>query len=166
MLEKFKEEKARILEGPGMEAEKDLALREITVENMKIEDLYLDFTLPGYPDVDLVENGKNTMLSIFNVEQYIMAIIEMTVGSGIKAQVDSFRRGFNRVFPVKDLRCFSIQELALLMGGEQKEDWSLKGIVVQLISSSSRECFCGSWLYKGFTINFKFLPYAFRIQGQ
>ncbi len=130
LLEKFKAEKTRILATPGSELEKQDYLKDITVENTKIEDLYLEFTLPGYPEIELVENGKDTMLSIVNVEQYIAAIVDMTVGSGVKAQVDAFRKGFNRVFPIKDLHCFSITELVVLMGGEQKEDWSLKGIIL------------------------------------
>lgn len=162
-LEKFKAAKTKIIEGSESETEKDRAMRNLTVENMKIADLFLDFTLPGYPDIDLIENGKNTMLSIFNLEQYIEAIVDMTVGSGIKAQIDSFRRGFNRVFPIKDLRCFSIKELAVLMGGEQKEDWSLKGIILKLIRSSSRKCFGRPWLYERFVLNFKFLSHVVRI---
>jgi len=129
-LEKFIVEKAKVLNETNSEHEKQEAIKEIKIENLKIEDLYLDFTLPGYPEMELVQNGKAIMLSILNVEQYVQAIIDMTVGSGVKAQVDAFRKGFNRVFPIKDLHCFSIQELVALMGGEKKEDWSLKGILI------------------------------------
>jgi E3 ubiquitin-protein ligase TRIP12 len=129
LLDEFKLEKHKIQNGPGSQAEKDSAIKSIAINCMGIDDMCLDFTLPGYPDIELVENGKEIMVSILNVDQYIERIIDMSVGSGIKSQIDSFRRGFNRVFPIKDLHCFSIQELLVLLGGEQKEDWSLKGIL-------------------------------------
>ena len=102
-------------------------MKGILVDNLKIDDLYLDFTLPGYPEIELMKNGKEIMLSIFNVDDYIERVLDATVGSGIKSQIDAFRKGFNKVFPIRDLHCFNIQELVTLMGGSQVEDWSLKG---------------------------------------
>ena len=64
------------------------------------------------------------MVSIDNVEDYVNRIVDYTVGQGIRTQVRAFRKGFNRVFPVRDLHSFSTSELVIIMGGSAKEDWS------------------------------------------
>lgn len=101
-------------------------LSTISVRGARVEDLCLDFTLPGYPEYELIENGKNVVVTLDNLEQYIDLVVEMTVGEGIRKQVEGFREGFDRVFPVRDLRCFSVQEMGVLVGGGV-EDWGVDG---------------------------------------
>ncbi|KAI9099522.1 hypothetical protein DFS34DRAFT_579446 [Phlyctochytrium arcticum] len=103
--------------------EKAARLRNVTVKDARIEDLCLDFTLPGYPDLDLCPNGKNTPLTLANLESYIEHVVEMSVGTGILTQIESFRSGFDRVFPVADLRSFTVQELGVLVSGSETENW-------------------------------------------
>lgn len=38
---------------------------------MSIDDLCLDFTLPGYPDLELRKGGKDILVTEENLEQYI-----------------------------------------------------------------------------------------------
>lgn len=40
-----------------------------------IEDFCLDFTLPGYPDLELRKGGKDILVTEENLEQYIKVII-------------------------------------------------------------------------------------------
>ena len=43
----------------------------LTVDGCPIEDLQLDFVLPGYPDIDLKKGGKNISVTLDNLEEYI-----------------------------------------------------------------------------------------------
>ncbi|KAI8853848.1 hypothetical protein BC829DRAFT_259076 [Chytridium lagenaria] len=110
-------------------ADRQERLRNFTVRGARLEDLALDFTLPGYPDLELVKDGKNVNVDLENLGTYLEVIVELTVGEGVRKQVDAFRRGFDRVFPVSDLRSFSVQELCVLVGGHQNEDWSLETLL-------------------------------------
>ncbi len=49
------------------------------VDKIKIDDLYLDFTLPGFPEIELVPNGSQMKLSIENVDLYLDRVIDVTL---------------------------------------------------------------------------------------
>ncbi|KAJ3055098.1 Ubiquitin fusion degradation protein 4 [Rhizophlyctis rosea] len=110
-------------------AERFSRLESITVRDARLEDLALDFTLPGYPSLELVPGGKDVTVTLDNVGEYVDKVVEMTVGEGVRKQVEAFRKGFDRVFPVRDLRSFSVQELGLLVGGAADEDWSHETLI-------------------------------------
>ncbi|KAF9584211.1 Ubiquitin fusion degradation protein 4, partial [Lunasporangiospora selenospora] len=123
MLQGFVVEKKRIYDCKLPAKERILALKDIEVQGSKLEDMSLDFTLVGYPEVELKPGGSNIPVTIYNVEEYIRLTVDMTIGSGVEAQVAAFRRGFNLVFPIQDLRGFRSEELATLFGAGE-EDWS------------------------------------------
>ncbi|KAL0923505.1 hypothetical protein M5K25_007564 [Dendrobium thyrsiflorum] len=87
-----------------------------------IEDLCLDFSLPGYPDYILKEGEESTVVNIDNLEMYISLVIVATVKTGIMRQVEELRAGFNQVFDISSLQIFSPQELDHLICG-RRELW-------------------------------------------
>ena len=126
MLKQFSQERKRIVEDSRCSAvRKSSALKEIRVNGALLEDLSLDFTLPGYPSIELVEGGAGVEVSIDNVEDYIEKVIDLTIGSGVQRQVDAFRAGFSQAFPYSALRAFTPKELVMLFG-RVEEDWSLE----------------------------------------
>ena len=48
-----------------------LALNSLTMDGCTIEDLSLDFVLPGYPHIELKKGGKDTPLTLHNLEEYL-----------------------------------------------------------------------------------------------
>ncbi|KAJ1958052.1 Ubiquitin fusion degradation protein 4 [Dispira parvispora] len=89
-----------------------------------VDDLCLDFVLPGYPEIPLRPQGEEVPVTIHNVDDYISRVVRETLDHGIHAQVDYFRRGFNKVFPISRLGSFTGEELTALFGAAP-EDWSM-----------------------------------------
>lgn len=106
-------------------AQKAQLMRKIVINGVRIEDLSLDFTLPGYPAIELISNGANTSVTLENVGLYVDKVIDMTLGSGVQRQVDHFRAGFSEVFPYSALKAFTPGELVMLFG-HGEEDWSIE----------------------------------------
>ncbi|KAJ7087706.1 hypothetical protein C8R43DRAFT_1092601 [Mycena crocata] len=92
------------------------------VENVSIDDLALDFTIPGY-DIELRPGGRDIAVTSDNVEEYIHDVLDAIIGQGAQLQAKAFREGFSKVFPITDLQAFSADELVLLFGNSD-EDWS------------------------------------------
>lgn len=107
------------------DAQKKHALEQVEVDDVKVEDLSLDFTLPGYPAIDLIPNGSNIPVTMENVDLYVDRVVDMTLGSGVQRQVDAFRTGFSQVFPYAALRTFTPSELVMLFG-RAEEDWTIE----------------------------------------
>ncbi|KFH46084.1 ubiquitin fusion degradation protein C12B10.01c-like protein [Hapsidospora chrysogenum ATCC 11550] len=109
-------------------AQKVADLENIVIDNVKLDDLCLDFTLPGYPEIELEEGGSHKRVTIDNVASYLEKVVDVTLGSGVRRQVDAFRAGFSTVFPYSALSAFTPEELVNLFG-KADEDWSLETLV-------------------------------------
>ena len=126
LVKQFANAKKRIEEsGHLTAAQKAHSAHNIQIQGMGVEDLGLDFTLPGYPAVELIDNGANIPVTIDNVSVYVDKVIDFTLGSGIQRQVDAFRTGFSQVFPYSALNAFTPGELVMLFG-RVEEDWTIE----------------------------------------
>ncbi|VAH41149.1 unnamed protein product [Triticum turgidum subsp. durum] len=103
-------------------------IEELGFRGAPIEDLCLDFTLPGYPDFVLKEGEENTVVCIYNLEEYISLVVDATLKAGIMRQVEAFKAGFNQVFDISSLQIFSPQELDYLICG-RRELWEPETLV-------------------------------------
>lgn len=129
MLKKFVKVKKDIDENPRLTpTQKVHKIQRITVDNASIEDLALDFTLPGYPKIELIPGGADIGVTIDNVAEYIDAVIDLTLGSGVAGQVEEFCAGFTSVFPYSALQAFTPSELVMLFG-RNEEDWNLETLM-------------------------------------
>ncbi|ESQ40197.1 hypothetical protein EUTSA_v10012430mg [Eutrema salsugineum] len=95
------------------------AMYDLSFRGTKIEDLCLEFALPGYTDYVLDLHYANDMVNLDNLEEYIKAIVNATVCNGIRKQVEAFRSGFNQVFPIEHLLIFNEEELETMLCGER-----------------------------------------------
>lgn len=91
----------------------------------------LDFTLPGFPDYELLPGGAIINVTSENIDQYIKLVVDATVGSGVFSQLESFRKGFHRIIPIHYFGCFTQDEIMNIIGGESNNDWT-----VQVLSES------------------------------
>lgn len=101
------------------------AIQKIEINGASIEDLSLDFTLPGYPSIELIPNGSNTPVTIENVANFVDKVLDMTLGSGVQKQLECFREGFSDAFPYTALNSFTPSELVMLFG-RVEEDWTIE----------------------------------------
>lgn len=126
LVKQYANEKKRIDRDKHLSAaSKANAVRNIQFRGAKIDSLGLDFTLPGYPSIELIPNGSDVPVTIENVASYVEKVIDMTLGSGVQRQVDAFRQGFSQVFPYSALKAFTPSELVMLFG-RVEEDWSIE----------------------------------------
>ncbi|KAI9481304.1 MAG: hypothetical protein EXX96DRAFT_502897 [Benjaminiella poitrasii] len=103
--------------------EKSEAVKHIEVDGAKIEDLCIDFTLPGNDNYELKADGSEIPVTINNMEEYIHLVSDTIAGSGISQQIAAFREGFNGLFAIDDLKLLTYSELVALFG-KAEEDWS------------------------------------------
>uniref|UniRef100_A0A0E0H8V4 HECT-type E3 ubiquitin transferase n=1 Tax=Oryza nivara TaxID=4536 RepID=A0A0E0H8V4_ORYNI len=96
---------------------------DLSYKNVRLEDLCLDFTLPGNPEYELVPGGSEKMVTLDNLEEYVSSIVDATLKSGISNQIEAFKAGINKVFALKTLRLFSEDEMERILCGEQ-DSWA------------------------------------------
>lgn len=120
--------------------DKITAMEAIQINGITIKEMALDFSVPGY-DFELrvwmvflsfdynsrrlQPNGHDEAVTIHNVEAYIQEILDVLLGTGVRAQAQAFSEGFSKVFPIADLGIFSADELVMIFGNGE-EDWSVE----------------------------------------
>uniref|UniRef100_A0A1D1YN22 HECT-type E3 ubiquitin transferase n=1 Tax=Anthurium amnicola TaxID=1678845 RepID=A0A1D1YN22_9ARAE len=101
---------------------------DLDYRGTSIQDLCLDFTLPGHSDYLLASRSNSDLVNIVNLEEYVSLIVDATLGSGISRQIEAFKSGFNEVFPMKALQIFTEDELEHLLCGEQNS-WTFSELL-------------------------------------
>lgn len=70
---------------------------DLSYKNVKLEDLCLDFTLPGNPEYELVPGGSDKMVTLDSLEEYVSLVADATLKSGIAKQIEAFKSGISEV---------------------------------------------------------------------
>ncbi|KAG1723840.1 uncharacterized protein EDB91DRAFT_1340148 [Suillus paluster] len=106
----------------SMKGQSEKLFRKVALMDIvNVEELALDFTVPGY-DIELRPGGRNIPVTSENAEEYIHEVLDAIIGAGVQPQARAFREGFSKVFPISDLQAFSADELVMLFGNSD-EDW-------------------------------------------
>ena len=95
---------------------------KILYNGQKLSSTDLYFTFPGY-DIELKPDGKNTLLSINNVEEYINLVYDFLFYKGIYNVTKAFKEGFNIIHDIKGLKCFTSDELEEIILGSDNQKW-------------------------------------------
>jgi E3 ubiquitin-protein ligase TRIP12 len=101
--------------------------RVATVDGCPIDDLCLTFVLPGFPKYELCPGGADVAVTSSNLRQYIDAVVDATLGSGVATQVEAFRTGFNAIFSLSSLEPFYEDEIEAMLCGTG-EAWTAEGL--------------------------------------
>lgn len=102
---------------------------EIKYNKTRIDEIGLLFNLPGYPEIELIENGLETLLTVKNIEEYVSGIFDKLFGSGISDIINCFKYGFNLVFDINSLKCFYSREIVDSICGSLEDKWDADVII-------------------------------------
>ncbi|KAL1512943.1 hypothetical protein ABEB36_002442 [Hypothenemus hampei] len=117
--------------GDLSEEEQMEQIEKLDYDGCLIEDLGLDFVIPGY-NVELIKNGKNTHLTIHNLHVYVQVLTHWMLYEGVARQMEALREGFDSVFPSRNLRVFQPEELEQVFCGNPMNHvagWDIKTLM-------------------------------------
>ncbi|XP_031342168.1 E3 ubiquitin-protein ligase TRIP12-like isoform X1 [Photinus pyralis] len=121
-----------ILNDPDLSTvDKTEEIEKLEFDGCPIEDLNLDFVLPGY-NIDLMKNGKSTQMSIHNMHLYSNLVTHWFLFEGVSRQMEALREGFESVFPLQSLKMFHPEELEAVFCGNPRDTlsgWDVKTLM-------------------------------------
>lgn len=91
--------------------------------NQDLQDSGISFILPGYPKIELIENGDDILLENKNAEEYVLKIYDLLLNSGVNQYIERFKFGFNKVFEIASLKLFTSKEIETILCGNIEEEW-------------------------------------------
>jgi len=130
-LQALSVERAKLVRRGGDPKQLEAAVQALCLDGMPVVDLGLDFTLPGFPSIELVPGGAQRAVTIDNLSEYVQLVLQTTLVDGVAAQMSAFKRGFSDVFAVERLRAFLPDELDILFNG-LRERWDRDVVIEQL----------------------------------
>jgi hypothetical protein len=77
-------------------------------------------------------------VTIENLDEYVELVCRTLLKDGIAEQMRAFKCGFNKIFPLRYLRIFSVSELEKLICGlpETDDAWDRNGITFRQLEFS------------------------------
>lgn len=105
---------------------------KLIVSGAAIEDLCLYFVLPGDETFELCPGGCEMQVTSDNADKYVEYVFEAILYSGVKNQIEAFREGFNKIFPLHHLKIFYEDEMDLMICGDVNSD----GWTFEILSSA------------------------------
>ncbi|XP_053980012.1 E3 ubiquitin-protein ligase HECTD1 isoform X4 [Hylaeus volcanicus] len=103
--------------------------------SVPIEDLALTMTYSPsskifeHDQLELVEGGAEVSVTMENAREYSEMTINYCLDRGISRQLESFRSGFSKVFPMEKLHAFSPEEIRAMLCGEQNPQWTREDLL-------------------------------------
>ena len=108
-----------------------VSMKEECGENIALCEIYFTFDYEDengrFHQEDLIENGRNILVTQDNLDQYIDKRIEYYTKSQLSG-IKEIIRGINTIFPVDYLKIFTSDQLGLLINGTpfiDTEDWRM-----------------------------------------
>ncbi|KAK8786099.1 hypothetical protein V5799_007534 [Amblyomma americanum] len=83
----------------------------------------------GFDAVELKPGGEQDEVTLDNIEEYTELLADFCLHTGIRRQMEAFRVGFCKVFPMEKLGAFSPEEVRLMLCGEQNPVWSREDVL-------------------------------------
>jgi E3 ubiquitin-protein ligase TRIP12 len=113
-----------------------LSLTEkLLYNNTQIQNIGLNFVLPGYYNIELLDHGDDIIVTAHNLEEYVNLIFDALCCKGIEDSIDAFVKGFNIVFPITSLNCFTSQEIEFILCGSSEENWDFHSLYESIITN-------------------------------
>ena len=103
--------------------------------SVPIEDLALSMTyspsskIYNYDHVELRDGGEDIPVTIENAKEYTELTMNYCFDRGIARQMEAFKAGFSKVFPMEKLYAFSPEEVRAMLCGEQNPQWSKEDLL-------------------------------------
>ena len=95
----------------------------ILYNKCKLSSLDIYFTFPGYDNIEIKSNGKDILLTMNNIEEYVNLIYDYIFFRGINKVIKSFKEGFNMNFNIDKLKSFSSSEIEEFICGSLDIKW-------------------------------------------
>ena len=128
----------------------DFISKKEQFDNINNMNLYFIFPYKGN-DIELIKNGKNILITNENINEYIINLYNFLFKSKeIKEIINSFKNGFNTIFPIERLNYLTSEEIQNIILTSQIEKWEEKEISKFII------------IEHGYSINSKQISYFFK----
>ncbi|XP_053601004.1 E3 ubiquitin-protein ligase TRIP12 isoform X2 [Plodia interpunctella] len=92
-------------------------INALELDGCPIEELGLDFILPGDGCTELRRGGRDMPVTAHNLHDYIGLVTHWLLYEGVVKQMSAFKEGFESVFPLANLKIFYPEELEQVFCG-------------------------------------------------
>ncbi|KYQ58401.1 E3 ubiquitin-protein ligase HECTD1 [Trachymyrmex zeteki] len=123
-------------DGPNSaDEETSLYITHSSGTSVAIEDLVLTMTYSPsskvfqHDQVELMEGGLDITVTRENAKEYANLTINYCLNQGIYRQLEAFKSGFSKVFPMEKLHVFSPDEMRAMLCGEQNPQWTREDLL-------------------------------------
>ena len=106
--------------------EKQHALSNLNYDGCSFEDLCINFTLPGFPDIEMVKGGAEKFLSVDNIEEYLQLVVWWLLYKGPQAKLECIRAGYTSILDEEYFVSILPEDMDKMLCGIGIEQWTIE----------------------------------------
>ena len=102
------------------------ALSNLKYDGCPFEDLCINFTVPGYPDIEMVEGGAEKLLTGDNIEEYLQLITWWLLYKGPQEKIECIRSGYKLILNDEYFVSILPEDLDNMLCGGGMQAWTIE----------------------------------------
>lgn len=98
-------------------------ISNLRYDGCRLEDLCINFTVPGFSEIEMMEGGSNIILTAENVDDYLSLLAWWFFHKGIHEKLECLRKGFQSVISTQCFGRIEVEEIEQIFCGIKTEPW-------------------------------------------
>ena len=102
-----------------------VSISNLTCDGCLFEDLCVNFTVPGFPDIEMVEGGSEKLLRVEDIEEYLQLLVWWLLYKGPQEKLECIRAGYATIFDEDYFVSIVPEDLDNMLCGSSDKSWSI-----------------------------------------
>ena len=102
------------------------AISNLKCDGCAFEDLCINFTVPGFPDIEMVEGGSELYLTVDNVEEYLQLLVWWLLYKGPQEKLECIRAGYTSILDEEYFVSLLPVDMDNMLYGMRAEPWTIE----------------------------------------
>ena len=98
-------------------------ISSLMYDGCHLEDLCINFTVPGFPEIEMIEGGSNITLAAENVDDYLSLLAWWLLYKGPQLKFIYLRKGFNSILSTGYFKHVQVEDIEQIFCGIKAEPW-------------------------------------------
>lgn len=89
----------------------------------RLDDLCINFTVPGFPDIEMVEGGAEIFLTVENIEEYLQLLVWWLLYKGPQKKLECIQAGYYSILSRESVKPLLICDMRDIFSGMASGPW-------------------------------------------
>ena len=92
----------------------------------RLDDLCINFTVPGFPDIEMIDGGAEIFLTVENIEEYLQLLVWWLLYKGPQKKLECIQAGYDSILSRESMKPLLIGDMKEIFSGMASGPWTVE----------------------------------------